>query len=61
MDARAYRLAWPEGAVLYELDQPELLAKKEDVLQRVGLAPKCRRAASRFSIAFGSGCELWSQ
>ena len=43
MDVRAYRLAWPEGTAVYELDHPELLAMKEEVLQRESPAPKCRR------------------
>ncbi len=43
MDARAYRLAWPEGTTVYELDHPELLAAKEEILRREGSAPTCRR------------------
>jgi hypothetical protein len=30
--ARAYRLAWPEGTRLYEIDQPAALARKETLL-----------------------------
>ena len=29
MDARAYRLPWPDGITTYELDHPELLDIKE--------------------------------
>ena len=29
MDARAYRLAWPDGAAVYELDQPAVIAAKD--------------------------------
>jgi methyltransferase (TIGR00027 family) len=43
MDARAYRLAWPDGTNLYELDHPELFAIKEDILRREGVPPKCTR------------------
>ena len=43
MDARAYRLSWPDGTRFYELDHPELLAIKEEILQREGLLPKCGR------------------
>ena len=43
MDARAYRISWPDGTRVYELDHPELLAIKEGILQREGLAPKCPR------------------
>src|SRR3712207_6608860 len=31
MDARAFRLTWPSGTRLYELDRPEVLATKEEV------------------------------
>jgi methyltransferase (TIGR00027 family) len=41
MDARAFRLAWPEGTVLYEVDQPEALAYKRE---RLGdAAARCDR------------------
>ena len=43
MDARAYRLTWPDGTVLFELDHPELLTQKDEVLQRMGVKPRCRR------------------
>lgn len=43
MDARAYRLSWPDGTTLYELDHAELLAIKGKILERQSLAPKCRR------------------
>lgn len=45
MDARAYRLAWPDGTNLYELDHPELFAIKEEILRREGVPPKCTRVA----------------
>lgn len=35
MDARAFRLAWPKGTHLYELDQPELMAMKSAALTDV--------------------------
>ena len=43
MDARAYRISWPDGTTLYELDHPELLAAKEKILQAQRRAPECRR------------------
>jgi methyltransferase (TIGR00027 family) len=43
MDARAYRLSWPDGTTLYELDHAELLAIKREILERQSLAPKCKR------------------
>ncbi len=43
MDARAYRLAWPDGVTVYELDQPAVIATKEHVLAND--EPRCRRVA----------------
>ena len=43
MDTRAFRLAWPEGTRLFELDQPELLAQKEQLLSSAGASPTCWR------------------
>ena len=36
LDTRAYRLAWPEGTVLYEIDQPAVVAYKEQALAEAG-------------------------
>lgn len=43
MDARAFRLAWPANTSLYELDHPELLEMKEEILKRERAEPGCRR------------------
>lgn len=43
MDARAFRLEWPEGTRLFELDRPELFAVKEGVLAETGTYPRCAR------------------
>ena len=43
MDARAYRLPWPDGITIYELDHPELLDIKGKLLAGQSLAPKCKR------------------
>ena len=39
LDSRAYRLDLPAGTVVYELDQPEVLAFKESTLAERGAAP----------------------
>ncbi|MCV7444464.1 class I SAM-dependent methyltransferase [Mycobacterium paraense] len=39
LDSRAYRLAWPAGAVVYEIDQPAVLAFKNSTLSELGAAP----------------------
>src|SRR6201981_2945234 len=36
LDARAYRLAWPAGAVVFEVDQPEVMAFKSTTLSQPG-------------------------
>ncbi|QUQ69694.1 SAM-dependent methyltransferase [Kutzneria sp. CA-103260] len=41
LDSRAYRLDWPAGIRLYELDLPKVLAFKESVL--ADAEPRCRR------------------
>lgn len=43
MDTRAYRLALPSDTVVYELDRPELLQLKEDLLDGAGARPTCVR------------------
>jgi methyltransferase (TIGR00027 family) len=45
LDARAYRLGWLEGACLFELDQPEILHYKQQVLQAAGAREVCERRA----------------
>ena len=43
LDSRAYRLAWPNATVVFELDQPEVLEFKRQVLARHGDAPTAER------------------
>ncbi|WP_066901366.1 class I SAM-dependent methyltransferase [Mycolicibacterium houstonense] len=39
LDSRAYRLPWPDGTVVYEVDQPEVVRFKTDTLAELGAAP----------------------
>jgi methyltransferase (TIGR00027 family) len=39
LDARAWRLAWPEGSVVYEIDQPKVLEFKIDTLESHDVSP----------------------
>jgi methyltransferase (TIGR00027 family) len=39
LDSRAYRLAWPAGTVVYEIDQPDVIAFKTQVLADLGAEP----------------------
>lgn len=43
LDSRAYRLDWPAGTVVYELDQPQVLEFKRGVLEGRGDVPRARR------------------
>jgi len=43
LDARAFRLLWPAGVVLYELDLPDVLRFKDEVLDANDATPRCRR------------------
>jgi len=49
MDARAYRLIWPKGTRVFELDHSDVLRDKE--LKLVGIAPKCERYAVSVDLA----------
>lgn len=39
LDARAYRLDWPDDAVVFELDAPKVLSFKDEVLDAADAAP----------------------
>ncbi|MBU3751651.1 MAG: SAM-dependent methyltransferase [Mycobacterium sp.] len=43
LDSRAYRLAWPQGTVVYEIDQPKVLEYKAAMLARHGVEPSAER------------------
>lgn len=43
LDSRAYRLSWPDGTVIYELDQPQVLEFKRQVLGERGDVPRAQR------------------
>lgn len=43
LDSRAYRLPWPDGTVIYELDQPKVLEFKREVLAVHGDRPRAGR------------------
>ena len=43
LDTRAFRLTWPPGLRLFELDLPDVLAFKEHVLAGQGALPRCGR------------------
>lgn len=43
LDSRAYRLAWPEGSVVYEVDQPDVIEFKSRTLAELGARPTAIR------------------
>ena len=43
LDSRAYRLDWPAGTVVYEIDQPEVIAAKTGTMAQIGATPTCER------------------
>jgi methyltransferase (TIGR00027 family) len=47
LDARAYRLPWPDGTKVYEVDQPEVIEFKSRTLAELGAEP----AADRRTVA----------
>ena len=43
LDARPYRLPWPKGTVVYEVDQPQVIEFKSATLSALGVAPAAYR------------------
>jgi methyltransferase (TIGR00027 family) len=41
LDSRAWRLPWPDGTTVYELDQPRVLEFKSSTLRDDGAQPTC--------------------
>ena len=45
LDARPYRLPWPAGTTVYEIDQPEVIEFKTATLSRLGAVPTAEHRA----------------
>ncbi|SPM33634.1 O-Methyltransferase involved in polyketide biosynthesis, partial [Mycobacterium rhizamassiliense] len=45
LDCRAYRLAWPAGSTVFEVDQPRVIEFKHRVLEQRGAVPTTGRVA----------------
>ncbi len=43
LDSRAYRLAWPDATTIFELDRPQVLDFKREVLTEQGAKPNAER------------------
>jgi methyltransferase (TIGR00027 family) len=45
LDARPYRLSWPAGTTVYEIDQPEVIEFKTATLSKLGAVPAVEHRA----------------
>jgi methyltransferase (TIGR00027 family) len=43
LDSRAFRLDWPAGTTVYEIDQPQVVSYKTSTLESAGAAPTADR------------------
>ena len=50
LDSRAYRLAWPTGTVVYELDQPQVIEFKTRTLAELGAVPTADRRVAAVDL-----------
>jgi O-methyltransferase involved in polyketide biosynthesis len=46
LDARSWRLPWPDWVTVYELDQPKVLDFKASTLDEHGAEPACHATTS---------------
>ena len=52
LDARAYRLPWPDGTTVYELDQPAVIEFKTETLAGLSAKPKADRRAVAIDLRY---------
>lgn len=50
LDTRAFRLEWPDGFQLFEIDQPRVLDFKNEVLEHASARPSCHRHCVRVDL-----------
>jgi methyltransferase (TIGR00027 family) len=50
LDARAFRLDWPDGVVLFEVEREAVLERKEAVLRELQAQPGCERRIVRSAL-----------
>jgi methyltransferase (TIGR00027 family) len=50
LDSRAYRLSWPAGTVVYELDQPQVVEFKTRTLAELGAEPTADRRVAAVDL-----------
>lgn len=61
MDARAFRMQWPPGTRLYELDLPEVFEFKEKQLERAGAQSNCERRVIGTNLRESSWTKLLAE
>jgi len=52
LDSRAYRLRWPAGTVVFEVDQPQVITFKTQALAEFGAEPTADRRAVAVDLRF---------
>jgi methyltransferase (TIGR00027 family) len=58
LDARAYRLPWPAGTTVFEVDQPEVIDFKASTLTELGAKPKADRRTVAIEYLTGHGWDV---
>jgi methyltransferase (TIGR00027 family) len=51
LDVRAFRLNWPPQVCLYEMDLPEVLDAKEEVIEAAGAKASCERRTVKVDLS----------
>jgi methyltransferase (TIGR00027 family) len=52
LDSRAYRLAWPAGTTVYEIDQPDVIEFKTRNLAELGAEPTAERRTVAMDLRY---------
>jgi len=51
LDSRAYRLQWPAGTIIFEIDQPKVLEFKNSTMASIAAQPTATRRAVSIDLA----------
>jgi methyltransferase (TIGR00027 family) len=60
MDARAFRLPWPDGTALFEVDRDDVFDHKEPILRKSSASPRCQRHVVRADLLPLRGARDWA-
>jgi len=52
LDSRAYRLTWPAGTTVYEIDQPDVIEFKTQTLAELGAEPTAKRRTVAMDLRY---------